>query len=223
MRLLAISGSLRRDSYNTQLLRAAGELAADGIEVELYEGLATIPPYDSDEEALGTPAPVADLKRRIAAADVVLIATPEYNSSIPGQLKNALDWVSRPIKESPFRSKPTAVIGASTSAYGGVWAQAELRKVLGIMGARVVEGEVAVPNAAEQFDADGRLTHEETREQLAQLLEDLVASAQPGLAASAITRRLARGNNASGSARKPTARRHSATTLLVEQTGGVRP
>ena len=179
MRLLAISGSLRRDSYNTQLLRAAGELAADGIEVELYEGLATIPPYDSDEEALGTPAPVADLKRRIAAADVVLIATPEYNSSIPGQLKNALDWVSRPIKESPFRSKPTAVIGASTSAYGGVWAQAELRKVLGIIGARVVEADVAVPNAAEHFDAEGRLTNDETREQLAQLLDDLANAAQP--------------------------------------------
>ena len=179
MRLLAISGSLRRDSYNTQLLRAAEEFASDELEIELYEDLATMPPYDSDEEALGTPTPVADLKRRITAADVVLIATPEYNSSIPGQLKNALDWVSRPIKESPFRSKPTAVIGASTSAYGGVWAQAELRKVLGVLGARVVEGDVAVPHAAEQFDAKGRLTNSETREQLAQLLDDLVGSATP--------------------------------------------
>lgn len=179
MRILGISGSLRRDSYNTQLLRAAGELAPGDLDVELYDGLAAIPPYDSDEEALGTPLSVADLKRRIAAADVVLIATPEYNSSIPGQLKNALDWVSRPIKESPFRGKPTAVIGASTSAYGGVWAQAELRKVLGILGARVVEGEVAVPNAAEHFDVEGRLVHEETREQLAQLLDDLVAATKP--------------------------------------------
>ena len=179
MRALAISGSLRRESYNTQLLRAAEELAPDELEIDVYDGLAQIPPYDSDEEALGTPAPVADLKRRIAAADVVLIATPEYNSSIPGQLKNALDWVSRPIKDSPFRSKPTAVIGASTSAYGGVWAQAELRKVLGIIGARVVEGDIAVPHAFEQFDAEGRLTNDETREQLAQLLDDLVAAAQP--------------------------------------------
>ena len=179
MRLLAISGSLRHGSYNTRLLRAAGELAADGIEVELYEDLATIPPYDSDEEALGSPSPVADLKRRIAATDLVLIATPEYNSSIPGQLKNALDWVSRPIKENPLRNKPTAVIGASTSAYGGVWAQAELRKVLGIIGARIVEGNVAVPHAAEQFDADGRLTNNETRQQLAQLLDDLVGAAGP--------------------------------------------
>jgi chromate reductase len=145
----------------------------------VYDGLGTIPPYDGDAEALGTPISVADLKRRIAAADAVLVATPEYNSSIPGQLKNALDWVSRPIKESPFRGKPTAVVGASTSAYGGVWAQAELRKVLGILGARVVEGEVAVPNAAEHFDAAGRLAQGELREQLAHLVDDLVAAAQP--------------------------------------------
>ncbi len=183
MRVLAISGSLRRDSYNTQLLGAAAEVAPSKLEFEIYDGLAAIPPYDADDEALGTPSTVADLKARIAAADVVLVATPEYNSSIPGQLKNALDWVSRPIKESPFRGKPTAVIGASTSAYGGVWAQAELRKVLGILGARVVEGEVAVPNAGEHFDADGRLQHGETREQLAHLLDDLVAAAQPLAAA----------------------------------------
>ena len=179
MRALAISGSLRRESYNTQLLRAAEELAPDGLGIDVYHGLAQIPPYDSDEEAVGTPRSVADLKRRVAAADVVLIATPEYNSSIPGQLKNALDWVSRPIKESPFRGKPAAVIGASTSAYGGVWAQAELRKVLGILGARVVEGEVAVPNAAEHFDPEGQLLHGEAREQLEQLLDDLVAAAEP--------------------------------------------
>jgi chromate reductase len=182
MRILAISGSLRRDSYNTQLLRAAEELLPNDV-IDLYDGLATIPPYDSDADAQGAPASVADLKRRIAAADAVLIATPEYNASIPGQLKNALDWVSRPMKESPFRGKSTAVVGASTSAYGGVWAQAELRKVLGILGARVVEGEVAVANAAEQFDTAGRLTHEETRAQLAQLLDDLFASTRPVAAA----------------------------------------
>ena len=183
MHVLAISGSLRRDSFNTLLLGAAAEIAPDDLEVEIYDGLATIPPYDADDEALGTPPAVADLKRRIAAADGVLIATPEYNSSIPGQLKNALDWVSRPIKENPLRNKPTAVIGASTSAYGGVWAQAELRKVLGILGARVVEGEVAVPNAAEHFDPAGRLVHGEAREQIAQLLDDLVAAAQSVAAA----------------------------------------
>ena len=183
MRLLAISGSLRRDSYNTKLLRAAAELAPSDLDVELYEGLAEIPPYDSDGEALGTPLSVADLKHRIAVADVVLIATPEYNSSIPGQLKNALDWVSRPLKEGPFRGKPTAVVGASMSPYGGIWAQAELRKVLGVLGARVIEGEVAVPDAHERFDGQGRLVHEETRKQFAQLLDDLVAAAEPVAAA----------------------------------------
>ena len=179
MRILAVSGSLRRDSLNTQLLRAAEELLPDGVELELYDGLAAVLPYDGDVESSGTPAAVAFLKARIADADAVLVATPEYNSSIPGQLKNALDWVSRPIKESPFRGKTTAVIGASPGAYGAIWAQAELRKVLGILGARVVEGEVAVAQAHERFDASGRLMHDETREQLAQLVADLVASAEP--------------------------------------------
>ena len=178
MRVLAISGSLRRDSYNTQLLRTAEELLADA-EVDVYDGLGTIPPYDGDAEALGVPPAVIELKQRIAAADAVLVATPEYNSSIPGQLKNALDWVSRPIRESPFRGKPTAVVGASTSAYGGVWAQAELRKVLGILGARIVEGEVAVPNASEHFDGSGQLVEGELRMQLVVLLEDLAAAARP--------------------------------------------
>jgi chromate reductase, NAD(P)H dehydrogenase (quinone) len=107
------------------------------------------------------------------------LATPEYNGSLPGQLKNALDWVSRPLKESPFRGTPTAVLGASTGAYGGVWAQADLRKVVGIPGARTIEGDVAVPNAVEQFDADGRLAHGGLRNQLVLLLDDLVAAAEP--------------------------------------------
>jgi chromate reductase len=181
MHVLTLSGSLRRDSYNTRLLRAAEEAAPPGSLFELYDGLAAIPPYDADLEQ--TPAPVADLKRRIAAADAVLIATPEYNASIPGQLKNALDWVSRPLAENPLRGKPTAVVGASTGSYGGVWAQAELRKVLGILGARVIEGEVAVPHADERFDADGRLVHQETQEQLAELVADLVGFALPVAAA----------------------------------------
>ena len=183
MRILALSGSLRRDSLNTQLLRAAAELLPDGVELELYDGLASVPPYDGDAESAGVPAAVADLKGRIAAADAVLVATPEYNASIPGQLKNALDWVSRPVKESPFRGKPTAVIGASPGAYGAMWAQAELRKVLGILGARVVESEVAVTQAHERFDETGRLVHDETREQLARLVADLVARAEPFAAA----------------------------------------
>jgi|SRR5689334_1733239 len=181
MRILALSGSLRRDSYNTRLARAAGELAPYDVEVELYppELLSAIPPYDGDVDDLGQPVAVTQLKSAIRAADAVLVATPEYNSSIPGQLKNALDWVSRPLAESPFRGKPTSVVGASTSAYGAVWAQADLRKVLGVLGARLVEAEVAVPHAAERFDDEGRLVDEETREQLAQAVADLAASAAP--------------------------------------------
>ena len=179
MRVLGISGSLRRDSYNTRLLDAAAELAPPGVEFERYRGLASIPPYDADVDALGTPATVSELKRLVAEADAVLIATPEYNASIPGQLKNALDWISRPIAENPFRNMPTAVVGASTSGYGGVWAQAELRKVLGLLGARVVEGEVAVAHADRQFDESGRLVHGETRDQLEQLVADLLAATRP--------------------------------------------
>jgi chromate reductase, NAD(P)H dehydrogenase (quinone) len=181
MRVLAISGSLRRDSYNTRLAHAAVELAPWGVDVELYPPhlLAAIPPYDADVDDLGQPDAVTELKQAIRSADAVLVATPEYNSSIPGHLKNALDWVSRPLAESPLRGKPTTVVGASTSAYGAVWAQADLRKVLGVLGARVVEAEVAVAHAAERFDDAGRLTDEETREQLAQAIRDLVDAAAP--------------------------------------------
>jgi chromate reductase len=185
MRVLAISGSLRRDSYNTRLVRAAAGLAPSGVEIELYppERLAAVPPYDADTEDAGTPEAVLELKRAIAEADAVLVATPEYNSSIPGQLKNALDWVSRPIKESPLRGKPTMVVGASTSAYGAIWAQAELRKVLGILGGRTVDAEVAVAHAGERFDETGSLVDRETREQLAQAVADLAAAADPVAAA----------------------------------------
>src|SRR6185437_4502134 len=140
MRILALSGSLRRDSLNTRLLRAAQELGGPGVEFLSYESLAAIPPFTQDLEHR-QPAEVHELRQRIESADAVLIATPEYNGSIPGQLKNALDWVSRPLADSPFRGKPAAVIGASTSTYGAMWAQAELRKVLGLMGARVLEPE----------------------------------------------------------------------------------
>ena len=179
--ILAISGSLRRHSYNTRLLRAAAELGPVGVEIELYapERLAAIPPYDFDLEDAGTPQSVIELKQAIAAADAVLIATPEYNNSIPGQLKNALDWVSRPITESPLRGVPTLVVGASPSPYGAVWAQAELRKVLGILGGQILDAEVAVAHAPERFDESGRLADDEIRDQLAQALADLAGAAAP--------------------------------------------
>jgi chromate reductase len=158
MRVLGISGSLRRDSHNTRLLRAAGELVREhGAEFEVFDGLKAIPPYDEDDAAGSGPAAVARLRRAIAGADAVLFATPEYNASIPGVLKNAVDWASRPLATNPLRNKPVAVIGASTGMFGAVWAQAELRKVLGAAGARVTEVELAIGHAHEHLDADGRL------------------------------------------------------------------
>jgi chromate reductase, NAD(P)H dehydrogenase (quinone) len=157
VRVLGISGSLRRDSHNTRLLRAAGEIVErHGGGFEFFEELKGIPPYDEDDDIGVGPAPVAYFRAAIAGADAVLFATPEYNSSIPGVLKNAVDWASRPPASSPLRNKPVAVIGASTGMFGAVWAQAELRKVLGATGARVAEVELALGHAHEHLDEDGR-------------------------------------------------------------------
>ena len=175
-KILGISGSLRRGSYNTRLLEAAAELLPEGVEPELFDGLKAVPPYDEDDDVEPAPDPVGRLRETIAGADAVLIATPEYNSSVPGQLKNALDWASRPLMTNSMRFKPVAVAGASTGAFGAVWAQGELRKVLAAMGARVVEAEVAVGHAPTRFDEEGRLVDEEIREQLAELLNVLIAA-----------------------------------------------
>ena len=175
-KILGISGSLRRGSYNTRLLEAVAELLPEGVELELFDGLKAVPPYDEDDDVEPAPDPVARLRETIAGADAVLIATPEYNSSVPGQLKNALDWASRPLMTNSMRFKPVAVAGASTGAFGAVWAQGELRKVLAAMGARVVEAEVAVGHAPTRFDEEGRLVDEEIREQLAELLNVLIAA-----------------------------------------------
>lgn len=183
MRILAISGSLRRDSQNALLLRAAAELLPAGVELELWDGLREVPPYDSDDDVEPAPAAVGTLRTAVAEADAVLIATPEYNSSIPGALKNALDWASRPMATNAFRSKPVAVIGSSAGMFGAVWAQAELRKVLAAMGARVVETEVAVGGASEKFDPEGRLLDEEIRGKLHNALATLADEVAPMLAA----------------------------------------
>ena len=167
MRVLGISGSLRRDSHNTMLLRAAGELVEEnGAAFEMFDGLKAIPPYDEDDDVGIGPASVARLRRAIAGADALLFATPEYNSSIPGVLKNAVDWASRPLATNPLRNKPVAVIGASTGMFGAVWAQAELRKVLGATGARVAEVELAVGHAHEHLDAAGNLADPSQQEAL---------------------------------------------------------
>lgn len=170
MRILGISGSLRAESHNSRLLELAGSLLDGDAELVVWNGLKSVPPYDEDDRAAGSePAAVADLKRAIAEADAVLISTPEYNHSIPGVLKNALDWVSRPLKESPLRGKPVAVVGASTGMFGAIWAQAETRKVLGALGARVLDRELPVGRAGEP-DAFERA---DLRDALADLLTDL--------------------------------------------------
>lgn len=174
MRILAISGSLRRDSHNSALLRAAATLLPPGVDLLLYDGLREIPPYDDDHLLLPVPAAVGRLRDETDGADAVLIATPEYNRSIPGQLKNALDWLSRPLGESPLRNKPVAVIGASTGMFGAVWAQAETRKVVGAIGARVLDRELPVPRAHEQFHPHGHLNDRDLERALIDVLEALV-------------------------------------------------
>jgi chromate reductase, NAD(P)H dehydrogenase (quinone) len=175
VKILGISGSLRQDSYNTKLLRAAEELLPAVAELDLWDGLKEIPPYDEDDDVQPAPPAVAALRDAVAAADAVLFATPEYNSSVPGQLKNAVDWVSRPLATNALRNKPVLVVGASTGAFGAVWSQAELRKVLGATGARVVDAEVAVGHAPTRFDEDGTLHDEELRDQLLEALDVLLA------------------------------------------------
>jgi chromate reductase, NAD(P)H dehydrogenase (quinone) len=179
VKVLGISGSLREASHNTALLRAAQRLAPEGMQLELYDELELIPPYNEDRDGDAAPAAATRLRELVADADAVLFATPEYNGSTPGQLKNALDWLSRPRGNAAIFGKTAAVIGASTGAYGGIWAQADLRKSLGIAGARLVEAELAVGNAGEHLYADGEIVDADTHEKLAQVLADLEQTARP--------------------------------------------
>jgi chromate reductase, NAD(P)H dehydrogenase (quinone) len=174
MRVLGISGSLRRDSHNTKLLRAVGELPLAEVDFVLWDGLKDVPPFDEDDESEPTPAGVARLRDAIAGADAILVATPEYNSSVPGQLKNAIDWASRPVGTSVLRNKPVAVVGASTGMFGAIWAQTELKKVLAAAGARVADGELPVGQAHTRFDDAGRLIDDELRAGLVEVVNDLV-------------------------------------------------
>jgi chromate reductase len=182
VRILGISGSLRRDSFNTRLLRAAAEELPPGVELELYTGLGTLPAFNEDREG-DPPAAVRELNDLIATADAVLIATPEYNASIPGVLKNAIDWASRPFPDNALRERPAAVIGASTGLFGAVWAQAELRKALRHAGAHVLDEELPVAAAETAFAADGGLAQPELARRLEELLDALVREAQAPLEA----------------------------------------
>jgi chromate reductase, NAD(P)H dehydrogenase (quinone) len=183
MRVLGLSGSLRRESHNSALLRAAAERLPAGVELVPFERLGEIPPYDEDVEVRDVPEPVRDLREAIRRADAVLFATPEYNHSIPGQLKNALDWASRPAGESALSGKPAAAVGASTGMFGAVWAQAELRKVLGAMGGRVLEAELPIAHAADLRQGNRLELHPEQAEELEEILAELVAAAERELVA----------------------------------------
>jgi chromate reductase len=177
VRILGISGSLRGGSHNTELLRAAALTLPPGVELEIYESLRDLPPYDADLDVEpGDPA-VTRFRDAIVAADGVLIATPEYNGSIPGVLKNALDWASRPFPDNSLRGKPVAVIGASTGLFGAVWAQAETRKVLGVIGADVIDIELPIGQADSAFGKDGQPIEPEQRAALASLVQVLSARA----------------------------------------------
>jgi len=176
MRVLGIAGSLRRASHNRRLLRAAASLLPPAVELVEFDGLKALPPFDEDDE----PAPGAAVEHwraEIRRADALLFATPEYNASIPGVLKNAVDWGSRPFSDPALRNVPVAVIGASTGMFGAVWAQAELRKSLAAAGARVIDRELAVPVVHEAYDDEGRLALADP-EELASILAELVRVAE---------------------------------------------
>jgi chromate reductase len=147
------------------------------VEFEVYEGLRDLPAYDEDFDVQDAAGAVVRIRATVREADAVLFATPEYNSSIPGALKNAVDWLSRPsLAESALRGKPVAVCGASIGVFGAVWAQADLRKVLGATGARVIDGELALGRAMDRFDADGRLQDEDLRDDVREIVCVLLAA-----------------------------------------------
>ncbi len=179
MIVLGLSGSLRTHSYNRRLLDAAAAALPEGVSLDVYGGIADLPPYNDDVESVETPAAVHALREAIARADAVLVATPEYNSSMPGLLKNALDWASRPFPDNALRGKPVAVVGASTGLFGAVWAQAETRKVLEAIGATVIDEELPVGQAHQAFAADGSLVDRDVNAALVALVSKVVEAARP--------------------------------------------
>ncbi len=183
MEILAVSGSLRQGSYNTRLLRAAAEAAPEGIEVVLWDGVRNLPLYDEGLERGKLPESVRRLREDWREADAILFSTPEYNGSVSGVLKNAVDWGSRPEGDAALRNKTVAIIGASTGRFGAIWAQTDLRKILGIAGARVVGEGLPVARVHERFDADGRLLDPELRRQLRRVVETLAEEALPSAVA----------------------------------------
>jgi chromate reductase, NAD(P)H dehydrogenase (quinone) len=182
MIVLGVAGSLRQASYTRKLLRAAGRMLPPGVDFVEYEALKQIPPFDEDDE-LEPGATVESWRAALADADALLFATPEYNASIPGALKNAIDWASRPFDDTVLRNKPAAVIGASTGMFGAVWSQAELRKVLGAAGARVIDRELPVAAAHEAFDAADELEDDDLKLELDGILAELLDNVRRRVAA----------------------------------------
>lgn len=171
--ILGIAGSLRDDSYNLSLLEAARDIAGDGMEIQIAE-IDEIPPYDADVEAEGDPDPVHRLKEKIRQADALLIATPEYQHGVPGVLKNALDWASRPPGDAPLTRKPVAVMGATPGDFGTARAQEQLRDTLIYNDCPMVnDPEVLVSRAHEKIDERGQVTDEDTRKRIGELLAEL--------------------------------------------------
>ena len=185
MRILALSGSLREQSLNSAVARATAGLAPAGVDVEVYDRLGDVPLYDADLDVPGEePDAVRDLRERIRAADALLVVTPEYNGSVPGVLKNAIDWASRPPGGgAPLWGKTAAVAGATTGQYGALWAQQDLRRILGIAGARVLAGELPIARAQNLFDEALQLRDPLVAERLRTHLEALVQDSSVPLAA----------------------------------------
>jgi chromate reductase, NAD(P)H dehydrogenase (quinone) len=182
MIVLGVAGSLRQASYTRKLLRAAGRMLPPGVDFVEYDELKQIPPFDEDDEVEPGDA-VEGWRAALGDADALLVATPEYNASIPGVLKNAIDWASRPFDDTVLRNKPVAVIGASTGMFGAVWSQAELRKVLGAAGARVIDRELPVPAAQEAFDAADELEDHDLKLELDGILVELLENVRRRVAA----------------------------------------
>jgi len=184
--LLVVVGSLRRDSWNGALARAATEVAPAPLRLTVFDGLEAVEPFNEDREPGDHLPGVVAWRRAVRSSDGVLFVTPEYNSSVPGQLKNAIDWGSRPEGDCVLWNRPAIVIGASTGAYGATWAQAELRKALAKAGARVLPHELAVARAHERFDDAGGLVSGALRRRLialmAALAHDLAGARAPGVA-----------------------------------------